>query len=121
MTPQEKLLEYSIFDLGSCVNQPACTPKTCGQLGFSCGPQSDGCGNTIQCGSCPSAQTCGGGGPGVCGTSSCTPQTCAILGANCGPIGDGCGNTIQCGACPTLQVCGGGAVPRANVCGGGGA
>jgi hypothetical protein len=50
-------------DSGSCV------PLTCAQQNVSCGPVGDGCGNLIQCGSCVSPQTCGGGGtPGVCGT-----------------------------------------------------
>ena len=29
-----------------------CTPKTCAQLGYDCGPNNDGCGNVIMCGSC---------------------------------------------------------------------
>jgi hypothetical protein len=36
-----------------------CTPTTCQALGKSCGSVSDGCGNTLQCGSCPSGQICG--------------------------------------------------------------
>jgi hypothetical protein len=45
-----------------------CTPKTCAQQGFDCGPVGDGCGNIIQCGTCQAPQTCGGGGkPNVCG------------------------------------------------------
>jgi hypothetical protein len=118
MTAQEKLLEFMIFDLGSCVTPdiPTCTPKTCAQLGAQCGPTGDGCGGLIQCGPCPAGQTCGGGGqPSVCGSPTCTPETCAQQNIQCGPAGDGCGNLIQCGACPGGQTCGGGGMP--GVCG----
>jgi hypothetical protein len=36
--------------------------------GIACGPAGDGCGNEIQCGTCTSPDTCGGGGTaGQCG------------------------------------------------------
>lgn len=56
----------------------SCVPTTCSLLGYTCGTWSDNCGNTINCGSCPSGYACpfgtcaayvpGGGGaapPGV--------------------------------------------------------
>jgi Pectinacetylesterase len=54
---------------------PDCTPKTCADFPAGmCGQQSDACGGlTVTCGAndagglCPSGQSCGGGGPGVCG------------------------------------------------------
>jgi len=121
MTAQEKALEFMLFNLASCV--PAahgpCTPQTCADQGFNCGPQGDGCGNEIQCGTCTSPDTCGGGGvDGVCGypdAGECIPKTCAQLGENCGTDGDGCGNPIDCGTCTFPAVCGGGGKP--NVCG----
>jgi hypothetical protein len=79
MTPQEKMLEYMIFDLSSCVvvpppPAPSCTSTTCAAQGFDCGPAGDGCGNLLDCGGCPAPQTCGGGGqPGVCGNPWCAP------------------------------------------------
>ncbi len=39
----------------------SCVPYTCTGLGYSCGTWSDGCGNTIDCGSCASGYTCSGG------------------------------------------------------------
>jgi hypothetical protein len=98
----------------------SCAPTTCAQQGLACGPTGDGCGNLIQCGSCPAGQTCGGGGvAGQCGTpqGSCVPLTCQAQNINCGPAGDGCGNLIQCGVCASPQTCGGSGTP--GVCGGG--
>ncbi len=121
MTAQEKALEFMLFNLASCVPaaQGACVPQTCADQGFNCGPAGDGCGNLIQCGSCTSPQTCGGGGvDSVCGypdAGSCTPRTCAQLGYDCGTDGDGCGGVLDCGSCTAPAVCGGGGTP--NVCG----
>jgi hypothetical protein len=95
---------------------------TCAQQGIACGAARDGCGDLIQCGSCPSGQSCGGGGvPGQCGApdggGGCVPLTCQQQNINCGPAGDGCGNLIQCGTCVSPQTCGGGGTP--GQCGGG--
>src|SRR5712692_5258286 len=47
--------------------------KTCASQGANCGSISDGCGHTLQCGTCTAPQTCGGGGTAnVCGCGSCS-------------------------------------------------
>jgi hypothetical protein len=110
LTPQQAILEFMIFDLSACVMPytPLCTPQTCTGLGVECGPAGDGCGNLLQCGSCMTGMTCGGGGGGKCGTTTkpCMPETCASQHIACGPAGDGCGNELQCGNCGTGEVCG---------------
>jgi hypothetical protein len=60
-----------------------------------------GCGGTLDCGTCPSGQTCTNN---VCG-SGCTPLTCAGLEMNCGTTADGCGGTLTCGRCKKGHTC----------------
>ena len=52
----------------------SCTPATCQSLGKTCGTWSDGCGGTLQCGSCPNQQIC------VNGTSC---QGCDVCASGC--------------------------------------
>ena len=92
-----------------------CVPKTCAQEGFSCGPNTDGCGNVIQCGTCPGADYCGGGGYSKCGNPAlsadgsapvCVPKTCSDFPAlTCGEQSDGCGGlTASCSTCTAPQI-----------------
>jgi hypothetical protein len=99
---------------GSCP-----TPITCAQsTGRYCGTIGNGCGGSVDCGSCPSGFECGSGAQanlcvqiGCTVTTSCTPAS----GRYCDKIGDGCGKTLDCGACPAGETCGGGGT--AGVCG----
>jgi hypothetical protein len=94
----------------------ACVPLTACPSPANCGEIADGCGGTLDCGSCTLPQTCGGGGtPNVCGQGACVPTTCSAEGAECGMISDGCGAQLDCGSCTDPETCGGGGTP--NVCG----
>jgi hypothetical protein len=92
----------------------ATTCGECSDLGANCGQIVDNCGTVLDCGSCPAGESCGGGGPNICGVP-CQPLTCADVNVSCGPIGDGCGNLIaSCGSCSLPEKCGGdGATPGA--------
>ena len=87
-----------------CVPQADCTGR--------CGPVTDGCAGTIDCGSCTAPEICGGGGvSGVCGAPQCSAQTCAKLNVECGSVADGCGSMLDCGSCVLPESCGGGGTP----------
>jgi hypothetical protein len=84
----------------------ACTPSvTCASEGKNCGAIPDGCGGTLDCGTCGIGQICEAN---IC--VSCVPTTCAAQGKNCGTLSDGCGGTLECGTCSLNDVC------SANVC-----
>lgn len=52
---------------GAFAPKAACYPTTCANLHRNCGPiADDGCGQPLDCGECPSGQTCGQLLPNVC-------------------------------------------------------
>lgn len=68
--------------------QAACTPTSCAFQGKNCGTIADGCGGTLECGTCAAPETCGGAGPpNVCGTPS---ATCAEVPVPVEPVNSGC-------------------------------
>lgn len=84
-----------------------CVPQTCMDQNIQCGRAGDGCDSYILCGSCPTTQSCGGGGvPSQCGSgATCVAATCAQLGYECGSASDGCGILLDCGGCSTTSRC----------------
>jgi hypothetical protein len=83
---------------GSGSNPDACAPLTCADQGLGCGQAGDGCGGTLDCGSCNAPQTCGGdpANPGQCGCTglcsqvpTCSPGTTTTL---TGKVYDPAGN-----------------------------
>jgi|TARA_Y100000310_G_scaffold344913_1_gene460477 hypothetical protein len=81
-----------------------CTPNTCLDLGYVCGSFSDGCGGTLDCGTCSSGFSCDASGQ--CISDSCTPAADPSLSGICGVENCGvatntngtCG-TVDCGTC----------------------
>ncbi|HEY5957179.1 MAG TPA: kelch repeat-containing protein, partial [Polyangiaceae bacterium] len=73
---------------------PTCTPTTCAAQGKTCGSISNGCGSSIDCGTCPSGQTCSGNVCSTTGSFPCGHSLCAS------------GNKVlaTCSACAT-SVC----------------
>lgn len=75
-----------------------CVPKTkavaCSDLGYTCGTPSNGCGGTINCGTCGVNTECSSSSGGTC-ASTCVPS----VGESCGS----CGGIVQCGgSCSVL-------------------
>jgi hypothetical protein len=83
-------------------SQSICQPKTCEDLGYNCGNWSDGCNDTINCGTCSDDQNCN---KGNCSSTPCQPNSCSDLGYNCGNWDDGCGGKVNCGSCSENYTC----------------
>jgi hypothetical protein len=61
---------------GSGGGPDSCSPMTCASQNIKCGQAGDGCGNTLQCGSCSLPQSCGGDPtkPAQCGCTGICQQ-----------------------------------------------
>lgn len=61
----------------SVIRDCSCIAETCEQMGANCGSIDNGCGETLDCGSCDEPETCGGSGvPNVCGSPG--PGECVV-------------------------------------------
>ena len=101
-------------DGGGDVEPDTCEPTTCEAEEAECGEIDDGCGGTLECGTCENGE-CGLMEPNVCG---CDPwsedEFCTETGAECGvkTALDNCGvqRTVSCGGCD------GGVCENDNTC-----
>jgi len=94
----------------------SCTPKSCTQLGASCGTTDDGCGSIINCGTCPSGQTCGGGGvANVCGQAGCTSDNQCAANQFCSS-GACVTRTVNGAACTAADSCQSGNCDQGTCC-----
>jgi hypothetical protein len=106
-----------------CVDPtPLCIPATCGTKNHGCGRDGNGCGGTIDCGTCVGETVCKFSSTG----NTCVPKpppvecepldpiaACAIT---CGEISDGCSGLIKCEEdpltrCPDGEACGADGTP----------
>jgi hypothetical protein len=82
------------------VHQATCYPLNCYNDSATCGTIDDGCGGTVNCGTCPKGEVCTNNN---CYSVNCKPSTCGPN--SCGCSGDGCGGTVCCGGCPVGSYC----------------
>ena len=98
--------------IGNAKMGTACTATTCTALGYNCGTANDGCGNTLNCSTCATGQTCVANvcqSSGSSCTNACTSgakqcsgngvQTCSDTN------GDGCTEWGTAVACQTGYTC----------------
>jgi hypothetical protein len=101
------LMLTGVLSLAGCGDfsaRPTCIPSSCSDSGLECGQWSDdGCGNPIDCGSCPGSDTCRADGKCV---DHCMASTCELMGKECGSWDDGCGYMLSCGTCDPGLTCG---------------
>lgn len=100
--------DYCGGDPAKGPNACGCKPRTCEDLGATCGSDvRDGCGGLIDsCGTCPTGNLCDASYKCVC---SPVADPCGSAGLVCGTVSNGCA-TVACGA--FAGACG----PNTGVC-----
>ena len=84
---------------GVAIFGTCCTPTTCQAQGKNCGSIPDGCGGSLDCGTCNAPQICGGGGTANVCCPLCGGTTCVDLDSDrdhCGTCGTTCPGTTTC-------------------------
>ena len=68
----------------------SCLPKTCDEEGFTCGTLDDGCGGTVECGTCTQGLACTNEAGGNCASvgAICKAADMRLMGS-CAAINDG--------------------------------
>jgi hypothetical protein len=95
---------HGICNGGTCL----CEPSTCGSV--TCGTISDGCGHTLNCGTCGSGEVCRGGSCQTC-VPSCAGKRCGASNGCGGTCFGSCSGTFACcdlgegNACRPAKVC----------------
>jgi len=103
--------EYTDQEIITITVADVCAPDTCQSLNYECGSHSDGCGGTINCGTCESGYTCASGQciqdtpTLVCGDGICNgTETCSTCSQDCGSCSAGNVYYVR-----SSSTCGGGA------------
>ena len=89
----------------------ACQPASCESLSARCGQAEDGCGGSLDCGTCGQGELCDGS---EC--RRCDAKSCGELGWQCGSGSDGCSGTLDCGDCSGSAADGGGERCHEHTC-----
>jgi hypothetical protein len=104
--PDADVSDASVPDAGgptdaSAGDGGACVPFLCGDYGpGACGSLSNGCGQLLDCGTCPVSDAGEGGADAgqLPDGGQCMPLTCANY-VTCGQFDDGCGAKLDCVQC----------------------
>jgi hypothetical protein len=103
-------MESQITALQIKRGSPDCMPNACTVLGYTCGVASDGCGGTLNCGTCPNNYTCLSNKCAASCTNECTGGAKQCLGTTgyrtCGNYdADSCNEWSLSANCASGQVC----------------